>query len=276
MTILDSISISISMMPELYVYAVVFVFGSLIGSFLNVCIYRIPEKKSIAYPSSSCPSCSRPIRFYDNVPILSFILLRGRCRNCNFPISIKYPFVEFLGGAFSVMLYMRFALSAEFFVYGVLVMVLIAITFIDLAHRIIPDVISLPMIAFGFVATVVMKYPELLEGVLFSFTGIVVGGGVLLGVGLLYHLITGSEGMGGGDVKLLAMIGAFFGWKGVAFTLFMGSTFGALIGVAFMVVFGKKAKYALPFGPFLAIGALIYLFAGDSIIGWYIDRMWKI
>lgn len=272
MTIFDSISA----MPELYVYAAVFVFGSLIGSFLNVCIYRIPEKQSIVSPPSSCPSCGRGIRFYDNIPVLSFILLRGRCRNCNFPISIKYPFVEFLGAVFSLLLYMRFGLSVEFFVYGVLTMVLITITFIDLAHRIIPDVISLPMIVIGFLATVAMSYPALFDGVLFSFTGIVVGGGVLMGVGLLYHMITGTEGMGGGDVKLLAMVGAFFGWKGVAFTLFAGSTLGAVIGVASMVVFGKDAKYALPFGPFLAIGTLVYLFLGDVIIGWYIDRLWNI
>lgn len=272
MTILESIAL----MPELYLYVAAGVFGSLIGSFLNVCIYRIPEKKSIVSPSSSCPSCGRAIRFYDNIPVLSFIMLRGRCRNCSFPISIKYPFVEALTAAFAIALYVRFGLSGEFLLFGVLTTALITITFIDLTHRIIPDVISLPMIAVGFIATIAMRYPDILEGVLFSFTGIVVGGGVLLGVALIYHLVTGTEGMGGGDVKLLAMIGAFLGWKGVAFTLFGASTFGALVGIGFMVILGKKAKYALPFGPFLAIGALIYIFCGEAIIGWYINTLWNV
>lgn len=260
-------------MPEAIIYIFVFAFGAAAGSFLNVCIRRVPEGGSIVSPGSRCPGCSTPIRFYDNVPIVSYIVLRGRCRECGAPISPEYPIVEALTAALTVLLFMRFGPSGALVVYFVFTAALIVITFIDLRLRIIPDVISLPGIALGLAASAALAFPGgwsvLFDGVQNSVVGIVLGGGVLLSVATAYHLVTGKEGMGGGDIKLLAMIGAFLGWRGVLVTLFTGSLVGALVGGILMLFFGKDSKYAVPFGPFLALGALVYLFTGEAILGWY-------
>jgi len=247
-----------------------FLFGAVVGSFLNVCIYRIPQGISIVSPPSRCPVCKRRIPFYFNVPIISYFLLRGRCAYCKTPLSPQYPLVEALTGAFAVILFARFGVTPELFVYFVFAAALIVITFIDLRHRIIPDVISLPGIPIGFAASFFLTTP----GVVNSAIGVVVGGAVLLVVATVYQLLTGTEGMGGGDVKLLAMIGAFEGWKGVLFTLLASSFTGAFVGLAIMLLLGKSTKYAIPFGPFLAIGAVAYLFYGDAIISWYLMRFY--
>jgi len=251
------------------ILALPFIFGTVVGSFLNVCIYRIPERISIVSPSSRCPLCKRHIPFYLNIPLLSYIMLGGRCRYCKVPISLQYPFVEALTGFLAVALFMRFGLTTEFFAYFVFLSSLIVITFIDLRHRIIPDVISIPGVVLGFGLSFFLSTP----GVLNSFTGIVLGGGILVGIAVAYYLLSGKEGMGGGDIKLLAMIGAFLGWKGVLFTLFTASSVGAVFGVAAIVILGKGSKYVLPFGPFLALGAVLHLFYGNYIIGWYIFRI---
>jgi leader peptidase (prepilin peptidase)/N-methyltransferase len=243
-----------------------FAFGTIVGSFLNVCIHRIPQEESIVIPSSHCPSCKTPIRFYDNIPLVSFILLRGRCRACQAPISWRYPLVEFLMGLFSVVLLLRYGISPLYLIYFALFAALTLVSFIDLSHRIIPDVISLPGIIVGVLVS--LLHPHL--SVINSLIGVLVGGGSLYVVASVYHLVTKREGMGGGDVKLLAMIGAFVGWKGVLFTILCSSFIGSAVGVILMLISSEAdSKYAVPFGPFLSLGAVIYIVWGEFLITWY-------
>jgi len=244
---------------------ILFIFGSCIGSFLNVCIYRLPNSKSIVYPPSACPGCDTPIRFYDNIPILSYLLLGGKCRTCQAVISIRYPLVELMVGLFAVCAYLKFGLTLEALIMYFLIASLILIMFIDIDHRIIPDAISLPGIPIGFAAAFFLPSITYIE----SLIGILAGGGSLLLVAWVYSLITKKEGMGGGDIKLLAMIGAFVGWKGVLLTIFLSSAFGTLCGLVVMIRSGKNMKLAIPFGPFLAMGAIIHIFFGKELIFWY-------
>lgn len=246
-----------------------FVFGAVIGSFLNVCIHRIPLGISIVHPPSRCPSCGSSIPFYYNIPVFGYIMLRGRCASCSAPISAAYPLTEALTGLFAVLLFMRFGLSVELFVYFAFIAALIVITFIDIRHQIIPDVISLPGIPLGFIASFFLDSP----GALASGIGILAGGGVLLAVAAVYYFVTGAEGMGGGDIKLLAMIGAFTGWEGVIVTLMLGSFSGALIGAASMAVRKQKGRVRIPFGPFLAGSAVLYIFYGRTLIEWYMNAV---
>ncbi|MDP3285827.1 MAG: prepilin peptidase [Desulfobacterales bacterium] len=247
-----------------------FIFGLCIGSFMNVCIYRIPLSKSIVTPRSMCPGCNILISAYDNIPVMSYILLKGKCRNCGIPISLRYPLVETISGLTALAVFMRFGISAEGLIYFAFISALLVITFIDIDHRIIPDTISLPGIPIGFLlASLVlpsMNYKT-------SLAGILTGGGSLLAVAWIYNLITKKEGMGGGDIKLLAMIGAFTGWKGVLFTIFVASSAGTLAGIAVMLKTKKGMKLAVPFGPFLSIGAILYVFFGTDIISWYIKLL---
>jgi len=248
------------------VIAVVFVFGATIGSFLNVCIVRLPEERSIVRPRSHCPSCGHEIAWYDNVPVLSYVLLRGRCRGCGTRISPLYPTVELLTGALAVALWTRLGTTLAFAGYFVFAAALVTITFIDLDHQIIPDVISLPGIVVGLAVSFVSPLVTPLGAVL----GVVAGGGVLLAVATAYQMIRGVEGMGGGDVKLLAMIGAFLGWQSVFVTLMVASLIGSIIGVGLMIHQRADTKLAIPFGPFLAGGALVSLFFGDRILAFYV------
>lgn len=247
-------------------FVISFILGSIVGSFLNVCILRIPEGKSIAYPPSHCPKCRIPIRWYDNIPIISYFILMGRCRNCKEPVSFRYPMVEFLTALFSLAAMIKFGPSLSYLIYFVFISSLIVITFIDVEHQIIPDIISLPGIPLGFTASFLIPEITYKE----SLIGIVLGGGILLLVAIGYEFVAKKEGMGGGDIKLLAMIGAFLGWKGVLFTVFSGSLVGTVIGITLMIVQGKDGKYAIPFGPFLSIGAILYLFFGEMLIYWYL------
>jgi leader peptidase (prepilin peptidase) / N-methyltransferase len=253
-------------MPTLWLEILIFVFGTCIGSFLNVCIYRLPESKSIVRPGSACPACGTPIRFYDNLPLIGYLILRGRCRQCHSPISIRYPIVELLGGLFALCLFLKFGQSPAALIYFIFVAALLTITFIDLDHRIIPDIITLPGIPIGLAASFLLPQVTVTQ----SMIGILAGGGSLLAVAWVYQLLTGREGMGGGDIKLLAMIGAFIGWQGVLLTIFAASAIGTLAGILAMLKTGKGMKLAVPFGPFLAIGALIHLFFGEAIISWYL------
>ncbi|MBI5903858.1 MAG: prepilin peptidase, partial [Deltaproteobacteria bacterium] len=191
-----------------------FVFGAVVGSFLNVCIHRIPIGLSIVTPASRCPRCARPIPFYYNVPVISYIVLLGRCAYCRAPLSLQYPVVEALTGAAALFIFQRHGATPELFVWFAFISALIVITFIDLEHQIIPDVLSLPGIVIGLAASFFLPFP----GVLNSVIGICLGGGLLLAVAYGYYYATGRTGMGGGDVKLLTMIGAFLGWKGVLVT----------------------------------------------------------
>ena len=248
---------------------IIFAFGMCIGSFMNVCIYRLPLKKSIVFPGSFCPGCETPIRFYDNIPIFSYIWLRGRCRHCDARISIRYLTVEIMGGAFAMLSYLKFGISLEGLIYYAMVVSLLIITYIDLDYQIIPDVISLPGIPIGFLASFALPALNYKESIL----GIVIGGGSLYLIAWSYHLLTKKEGMGGGDIKLLAMIGAVVGWKGVLFTIFVASVVGTVSGVLVMLRQKQDLKLAVPFGPFLSIGASSYIFFGSSLIPWYFSLL---
>lgn len=247
-------------------YLVSILFGAIIGSFLNVCILRLPKEESIITPGSHCPHCQNPIKFYDNIPLVSYLLLKGKCRYCQEPISAQYPLVEGITALSSLVLFMKFGPSLNYIFYFSFVSALIVITLIDLYHQIIPDVISLPGIGVGIIASLIIPQMSFKASVI----GALLGGGSLFIVATLYQWLFKREGMGGGDVKLLAMIGAFLGWKAVILTILLGSLFGSIIGILIMVSKGKDFKYAIPFGPFLAIGAVISLFYQNEIILWYL------
>ncbi|WP_024335058.1 prepilin peptidase [Desulfotignum balticum] len=250
----------------LAVHIFIFMFGACIGSFLNVCIYRIPRNMSIVFPGSACPACGHGLPFYANIPILSFLILKGRCLFCSHPISLQYVVVEIVTGMLAILTYLIFGWTPEALVWFAFAATLVVVSGIDLAFRIIPDRISIPGIfVFGILARVVLDRP--LTGIV---SGILVGGGILYGVALVYYLIRKTDGMGGGDIKLLAMIGAVTGVTGVLFTLFAGSFAGTGAGIAAMIR-NRHAdrRMQLPFGPFLSAGALVYVFFGDPIIDWY-------
>jgi len=242
------------------------IFGAMVGSFLNVCIYRLPKEESIIWPRSHCPTCKKMIRFYDNIPLISYLLLRGRCRYCKGPISLQYPLVEGVTALSSLFLIIKFGPSLSYLFYFAFVAALIAITVIDLYHQIIPDGISLPGIGVGLLASLVIPQITFFN----SLMGILLGGGSLFLVATLYEWIFKREGMGGGDVKLLAMIGAFLGWKAVILTILLSSLIGSITGILIMILKGKDFKYAIPFGPFLSMGAVIALFYGENLIRWYL------
>ncbi len=257
------------MMASYLTEFLVFVFGICIGSFLNVCIYRLPESKSIVRPGSMCPNCSTPIRFYDNIPILSYIALRGKCRYCKAAISFRYPVVEFISGLFAVGIFLKYGIGLEAVIYYTFTAALLVITFIDVDHQIIPDVITLPGIPLFFAASFALPKITLVESIL----GILIGGGSLFLVAWLYHLLTRKEGMGGGDIKLLAMMGAVIGWKGVFFTIFVASAIGTVAGLLIILKTRKTMKLAVPFGPFLAIGGIAYILFGPQLIAWYFNLL---
>jgi len=239
-----------------------FIFGTAIGSFLNVCIFRLPAKESIIKPPSQCPYCHHSIRYYDNIPIISFVVLGGRCRDCRSRISWRYPLVELITAVFSLLLFLKFGLSLNFFTFFIFTAVLIIITFIDLDHQIIPDILTLPGIPIFFLAAVFLVKVPWLEALL----GLLIGGGVLYMIALSYELISKREGMGGGDIKLLAMIGGFLGWKSLIFVLLFSSFSGAIIGIAAMIINKQDMKYAIPFGPFLSAAAVAYVFWGNAFM----------
>ncbi len=247
---------------EILIPVAVFVFGAMIGSFLNVCIYRMPRKESLVFPGSHCPHCETPIRFYDNIPVVSWFLLLGKCRNCRSPISFEYPLVEALNAVGYLYLFFLFGLSAEMFLYVLFFSALVVITFIDLYHKIIPDLISLPGIVVGLLACIFFLPPSFWDAL----------AGAAIGWALFYLIAVVSRGgMGGGDIKLIAMIGAFLGWKKMLLTIMVGSFSGSVVGVLMMIFFRKSRKYAVPFGPFLSLGALISLFWGGGLIDWYLQ-----
>ena len=242
------------------------VLGAIVGSFLNVCISRLPKEESIVRPGSHCPKCKTPIQYYDNIPLLSYLLLRGKCRYCQASISIQYPIVEAITALSSFFLFITYGVSLSFIFYFSFVAALIAITIIDLYHQIIPDVISLPGIVIGLLGSLIIPQITFWS----SLIGVLSGGGSLFLVATVYQWLFKREGMGGGDVKLLAMIGAFLGWKAVILTILLSSFIGSIIGITVMLIKGKDFKYAIPFGPFLALGAVISLFFGESLIHWYL------
>ena len=240
-------------------------FGLILGSFLNVCIHRIPLRKSIVFPPSNCPKCGKQIMFYDNIPVVSYIILRGRCRFCNEAIPLRYPVVELISGFFSILLFFKYRLSFEYFALLLFADSLLVISFIDLRYKIIPDIISLPGIPLGFIFAVISYYVTWQE----SLIGMVGGGGFLYLVAVLFEGITGKQGMGMGDVKLLAMIGAWTGWQALPFIIFISSLTGSIIGATALILTHKGLRMKIPFGPFLSLGCVIYLFYGKEITSLY-------
>lgn len=237
---------------------IVGVLGTIIGSFLNVCIYRIPKKESIVWPASHCPTCSHTLSTLDLIPVFSFIFLRRCCRYCKAPISWLYPIMESLTSVLWIMAWLEFGFSLEFLSAVIFISLGIIITFIDLDYQIIPDVISLPGVIIGLLLALLSGSPTIIDALIGAF-----GGAVLLF--LVAFLSRG--GMGGGDAKLLAMVGAFFGWQGAAATLMIGSVAGAIIGLLLIALKIIKRRDPVPFGPFLIFGAGIYLFFSETIIG---------
>jgi leader peptidase (prepilin peptidase) / N-methyltransferase len=239
--------------------------GLCLGSFSNVCIYRIPLNKSIVHPPSSCPKCGGRIRYYDNIPVISYLFLLGRCRQCKTSVSWRYPLVEILMALLSLALFIRFGYHPQYILFLLFTGTLVILSFIDFDHKILPDVLTLPGIAVGWAASFLPGGISWLD----SLIGLVSGGGALYLVAAGYARITGREGLGGGDIKLLAMIGAWLGWISLPLIVLMSSLSGAVIGTIFILVGGKGVRTQIPFGPFLSLGALSYLFFGREISIWY-------
>ena len=255
------------MLLTLWLTVVFTLAGAAVGSFLNVCIGRIPEGLSIVTPPSRCPQCGHPIRFYDNIPIISFLLLGRKCRDCRGEISFRYPLIELLTAVFAWLLFQRFGLTPAFPAVFAFVCVLIVISFIDFDHQIIPHLLTLSGIPVFAVLAVLYMGLTAID----VFLGVMIGAGTLYFVAIYYEAMTGREGMGGGDVNLLAMLGAFMGWKSLLFILLMSSLLGAFVGLVFILFKGKDMKYAVPFGPFLCIAAVVYLFFGDDLMALFLS-----
>ncbi len=257
----------------------VFFFGSIVGSFLNVCIYRIPRNESVVWPRSHCPLCNANIRGYDNIPFISYLVLLGRCRSCKKPISPRYFTIEFLTALSALWLYRSFGLSFDFFFYFVFLSGLIIATFVDISHRIIPDEVSIGGIGVGLLLSLArgLHFPGPsfnARPFIDSFLGTIVGGGIIYLTGFIFDMVYfkllkkppvqgETTSMGGGDVKLLAMIGAFLGWKKALVVFFISPFFGVVIGLINLIV---KKDHVIPYGPFLSLAAVLSIFWADKIL----------
>lgn len=247
---------------------IVFAFGLAIGSFLNVCILRLPEEESISLPPSHCRSCEAPLAWYDMLPVASYVILRGRCRRCGARFSMRYAVVELLTGLLFVLVAMQGLAPAQTALQLAIVAAMIVITFIDIDHFLILNVITYPAIAVSPLLALAVGHVTLAD----SLLGIVGAGGGLWAFAWTYEKLRHREGMGLGDVKLLAMIGGLLGWQAAMFSLFAGAIVGSVAGLATMLVRGRKFDMHIPFGPFLAFGSLVYMFAGPRVIEWWLDR----
>ncbi len=252
-------------MTFLMPYLVTFVFGAIIGSFLNVCIHRLPRRESIVWPGSHCPACSAPIAPRDNVPIVSYLVLGGRCRACRARISPRYPLVELANAVGYVIILWRFGVGWPALAYALLFSALLVITCVDLAHMIVPDLITLPGIVLGFLLAATV----LPVGLVDSLLGILVGGGLLWFLAWASPYLFGKEGMGGGDIKLLAMIGAFLGWKPTLLTVMIAAIVGSVVGLGLIACKAMQRDQYLPFGPFLALGAVMAMLFHQEVLRWY-------
>jgi len=249
--------------PPLFAELTSFLLGLVVGSFLNVVIARVPDGRSIVTPPSACPACGAPIRWYDNIPVLSWLWLRARCRSCRASISWRYPAVELVTAVLFLLAARRYGVAPDLGPALLLLAALVPITFIDLDHQIIPDVITLPGIVLGAVLGVVLHPAAWLDTLL----GILVGGGLFLVI-----ILASKGGMGGGDMKLGAMMGAFLGWKLVLLGILLGVFGGGAVAIALLSTGAKGRKDPLPFGPFLALGGATSLLWGPAILAWYLGR----
>lgn len=253
------------MTPETFNLIVAGLFGLLVGSFLNVCIYRLPRGTSVVWPASACGSCRRQLRWFENIPIVSWAVLGAKCARCKAPISLQYPLVEAVTALLFVLVVATTPVGPLLAARLLFVCALIVLFGIDLEHQILPNTITLPGIAIGLAFSLVGP-----PGWRASLLGVLLGGGVLYAIAWGYYVVRREEGLGMGDVKMLGMVGAFLGWQAVLLTLVLASLSGAVIGVAMISLQRGSMKYALPFGTFLAIGALVAMLAGQPIIDWYV------
>lgn len=242
------------------------VMGLIVGSFLNVCIYRLPRRQSLNWPGSRCTSCERALSWYENIPLVSWIALRGQCRTCGARISVMYPLVELVTGALFVAGYAIYGWTPLLAVRLAFACAMVVLFAVDLRHHILPNVITVPGIVIGLLVSLFLPTP----GWRSSLIGLIAGGGVLFAIAEAYYRFRGVEGLGMGDVKMLSMIGAFLGWELMLVTLILASFAGSIIGVGVIALGRGGMKAALPFGTFLAVGALTAAVAGDPLIDWYI------
>lgn len=243
-----------------------FLFGTMVGSFLNVCVYRLPKEESIVFPGSRCPACHAPIRPWDNIPLVSFALLLGRCRACRHPISWRYPLVEGLTGLLFAFTVTRFGVTLQAALLLAFLGGLVVVTFIDLDHQIIPNVITLPGIPLGLAAGFLVGDPPFLDRLI----GALAGAGFLYLVLLYGGVVYGQDAMGEGDLNLIALVGAFLGWQAVVVTILAGCLVGSAVGLSLIASGRLGRRQHIPFGPFLALGAVVSLFWGEALIGWYL------
>jgi leader peptidase (prepilin peptidase)/N-methyltransferase len=278
--------------PLPFVCAVAGVIGALIGSFLNVVIHRIPREQSIVLPSSKCPNCRAEIKPYDNIPVISYLILRGRCRSCGVSISPRYPAVEALTGLLFAAVTWHDGLSYALAFDLAFVAAMIALIFIDAEHMILPNVITYPGVLFALLTRLLLPYlvspahfddlPQLITAfpklplwavsLIGAALGALIGGGSLWLMGFLWEKLRGIEAMGFGDVKMMLMVGAFLGWRLTLLTIMMGALSGSLAGIAMMYKRGRNLQMMLPFGIFLGIGAIISFLVGSRIIAWYASQ----
>jgi len=242
-----------------------FLYGIVIGSFLNVLIHRLPQGKSIIKPGSHCPNCGAPIAFYDNIPLISYLILRGKCRNCKSSISYQYPLVEGITGALFVIFYLKSGLSLVFITETVFSALIIVLIFTDLNHQLLPDVITIP----GTIGGLLFSLNGGLTTIGSSLIGAGLGAGIVLAIRELYFRLREEEGMGLGDVKLMAMIGAFLGWERALLTLVIGSFLGSVVGIIIIAKEKGDLRFPLPFGSFLGIASIFSLFYGEELISLY-------
>lgn len=252
-----------------------FAVGAVVGSFLNVVIHRWPREESVVFPASHCPNCNTPIKGYDNIPVVSYLLLRGRCRACRVPISPRYPLVELANALFYLAIFQRTGIAWEFIPLAALVSMTIVLIFIDADVHMLPDVVTLPGIAIGLAVGVFSlgeRYNSLAisTSILDSGGGAIVGAAVIATIILAYWLIRRVEGMGWGDAKMLAMIGAWLGWRSVFAVLFIGSVLGTIIGIPLALRSEKRMQTALPFGVFLGLATLLTMFFGNTLFAWWV------
>jgi leader peptidase (prepilin peptidase)/N-methyltransferase len=276
--------------PSTLIGLLVSLFGLLIGSFLNVCIIRIPERKSIVSPSSACPKCGSPVRPYDNIPVVSYLLLGGKCRSCKTRISPMYPLVEILTAVLFYCCYRAFDLTPEALKWAVFSALMIVLVFTDLRERILPDVVNYTGLALGFILSLftlptdgtalwiarhlfAFPPPAQVLSLLDALIGSALGSGLLWFVSEAYFRLRGREGMGLGDVKMMLMAGAFLGAKRTLLTIFAGSILGSVLGIAFILGRRKGSDYELPFGTFLGMAALLVVFFGTPVVNWYLSTL---
>ena len=280
-------------LPEIVAYIFVFLFGAAIGSFLNVVIHRVPNEESIVFPNSACPKCKAPIKAYDNIPVFSWLILGGKCRNCKEPIAWRYPAVELLTALMFLLTYWQIGFTAFLPIALVFVATMIALIFIDAEHMILPNVITYPLLIFALLVRIVYPiffdagvlpdsstgpafslfgYPAWLTSLIAAVFGALVGGGSLWLVGELWKRLRGVDAMGLGDVKMMFGVGALLGWRLTVLTIFIGAFAGALIGIVLIMrQKDKTLQTQIPFGIFLGIGAVVSLLFGEQLVTWYLS-----